>query len=118
MLYNILGDYMIFKKRKEKKLKKQNNAVNENLIEKIRHKSIKYAAIRKGFEYGETIIMKSGRINITDDEIVLISSESGTMFRKPLSEVKLGQLQSLGGATIQYIENGESVTVTAYYTVY
>lgn len=97
---------MIFGKKK-----KDDSA---SVFKKINKKAIKYCSQRD--ESGETILGKKGAINVFDDEITIVC-DGTIVFRCSRKGAKAFELMSLGGVTIDYIDDdGEKSSVTAYYT--
>lgn len=100
-----------------KKKKEQQREAEEQriLLERIRNRKVLYVANRD--EHGETILCREAVINIVDDKEIIIHSENRIVVQMNLSDVKLGELMSLGGATIMGRDSdGREISLVAYYT--
>ena len=97
--------------------KKKEEAARAAQLARLSGKSLRYVTRRTDGDYEETVIGHGGSLNIREDT-VLIVCEEGEVFRRPLSEVTVGELLSNDGATFEYAEAGRRHTVVAYYTYY
>ena len=100
-----------------KKRKQQQKEAEEQkiLLERIRNRKVLYVASRD--ENGETILCREAVINIIDEKEIAIYSENKEILRMDIVKAKLGELMSLGGATIRGTDiNGQDISVVAYYT--
>lgn len=104
---------MLFsKKKKERQREAEEQKI---LLERIRNRKVLYVANRD--EHGETILCREAVINIVDDKDIIIHSENCIVIQMRLADVKLGELMSLGGATIIGKDiDGNEVSLVAYYT--
>jgi len=103
------------KKYKLKKEKKE----NENKLRNLHGQEVRYASIRDGVTYGETIIGKNGFIDVSDDIFSVICNDK-IIFTSPLKDVWGSDLMSLDGI-ILYCENEEAYKdqeIMVYYKYY
>ena len=100
---------------KKKKEQQREAEAQKILLERIRSRKVLYVAARD--EHGETILCREAVINIVDDKEIVIHSENRIVLHMNIADVKLGELMSLGGATITGKDvNGNEISVVAYYT--
>ncbi|MBP1576706.1 MAG: hypothetical protein IJC85_04680 [Oscillospiraceae bacterium] len=87
----------------------------KKLYEHINDKHIAYATMRMP-DGSEKIIGKEGSVNIKDGEILLRVGDTFA-FRGDLDSVRIGQLMSLNGVTIQGYDkaSGTQRSVIGYY---
>ena len=100
-----------------KKKKEQQHEAEEQkaLLERIRNRKVLYVSNRD--ENGETILCREAVINIVDEKEIVIYSENREVLRMEIASARLGELMSLGGATIMGKDiHGREVSVVAYYT--
>lgn len=100
-----------------KKRKQQQKEAEEQkiLLERIRNRKVLYVASRD--EHGETILCREAVINIIDEKEIAIYSENREVLRMDIAKARLGELMSLGGATIVGTDiHGQYYSVVAYYT--
>ncbi len=104
---------MLFSKKKKEEQRELEE--QKRLLERIRDRKVLYVANRD--EHGETILCREAVLNIVDEKEIIIHSENREVMRMNIADVKLGELMSLGGATIYGRDvNGAAVSLVAYYT--
>jgi len=104
---------MFFKKNHKEK------ALLKAMYQRVDGKPLKYVTKRADGSYDEAVIGKDGRICINDTHITIMCN--GTLvFKALLSDVKLGELMSLEGVTIEETnkDTGETQKIVAYYKYY
>ncbi len=85
------------------------------VLKKIDKKAIKYCS-KRDENGGEIILGKKGAINVFDDEITIVC-DGTIVFRCVRNSAKAFELMSLGGVTIESVDDsGNRTVVTAYYT--
>ncbi len=104
---------MLFSKKKKEEQRELEE--QKRLLERIRDRKVLYVANRD--EHGETILCREAVLNIVDEKEIVIHSENREVMRMNIADVKLGELMSLGGATIfGESSDGRTVSLVAYYT--
>lgn len=91
-----------------------------DLYQRIDKKPLRYVTERDMETYVETVIGRSGRINIYQNEIITIDCDGKEIFRAELTEAEVGELMSLEGATIKGkdLNSGKLRSIVAYYKYY
>ncbi len=90
-----------------------------DLYKRIDKKPLRYVTERDLETYVETVIGRTGMLNIYQDEIS-IYCDAKEVFRAALAESEIGELMSLEGVTIKGpdLHTGELRSVVAYYKYY
>ncbi len=90
-----------------------------DLYKRIDKKLLRYVTERDLETYVESVLGKSGMLNIYDDEIA-IYCDGREVFRSKLAESEVGELMSLEGVTVKGpdLHTGELRSVVAYYKYY
>jgi hypothetical protein len=101
----------IFKKKVDKETKE--------LLRQIDGKLIEYCSERDNVSYIETLLGKSGRINVASDEVVILC-DAHEVFRGDISSVQGGEFLSHEGVTLSAIDKNTGVrrSIMAYYKYY
>lgn len=89
----------------------------DEMLKYICKKPVKYVSIRRATDPTEEVLGKAGYINYKDGRVI-ISADMKIVLDRPVSELKVGELMSKNGATFSYVEDGEKMTVIAYYSYY
>jgi len=98
------------------KRKERHKQDNENLLRSLHAREVKYVSRREPGTYGETIIGRNGKINIVENELIIICS-GDIVFRQSLENLSASELLSLDGVNLKYADeqSGEVSTIVAYY---
>ena len=93
------------------KKKKSAQSESEMLIRSRHGRTLAYMTRRDRASNNETVLAKSGVINIVENEIV-ISCDNDIVFRAPVDKIKAYELMNLSGINLVY----EGECYVAYYT--
>ena len=97
--------------------KKKQEAASPELLARINGKSLRYVTRREEGDYTESVVGKGGGLSVRDGAVIIVC-DNGVVLKKPVEELVIGELLSRDGATFDYTENGQKITVVAYYTYY
>ena len=90
-----------------------------DLYQRIDKKLLRYVTERDLDTYVESVIGKSGMLNVYGDEIA-VYCDGKEVFRSRLADSEVGELMSLEGAVIKGpdIQTGKLRSIVAYYKYY
>ncbi len=90
------------------------------LYQRLDKKPLRYVTERDPQTYVESVIGRTGRINIYQGEIITVDCDGKEVFRGRLDEVQVGELMSLEGAVIKGkdLNSGKLRSIVAYYKYY
>ena len=99
--------------------KKKKAEAERERIAALCAKDLQYVTLRDCAENTEVVIGKSGYINFSEDQIMILC-DGKLVFSKPVCELTAGELLSKNGSTFSYTdkETGKRMTVVAYYSYY
>jgi hypothetical protein len=99
--------------------KKKIDRETKLFLTQIDGKLIEYCSERDKGTYIETVLGKSGRINVIDNEVVILC-EAHEVFRCDISSLQGGEFLSHEGVTLSAIDKttGDRRSIMAYYKYY
>lgn len=86
-----------------------------DIFQKLHHQKLRYFSVRDIKTYQETILGRDGIINIADGDMVIVC-QNKEIFRKPTSHLRVCELLSHDGFTIDDLTDPSEGTIMAYYT--
>lgn len=91
-----------------------------DLYQRIDKKPLRYVTERDPQTYVESVIGRTGRINIYQNEIITVDCDGKEVFRGALADTQVGELLSLEGAVIKGtdLNTGTLRSIVAYYKYY